>query len=326
MVANGLANLLGSVGSAYPVSGSFSRSSLNYACGARTPLSKMTTLMIVLLALGTLTESFRYIPNAALSAVIFAAIYNLVNVSDFWEAWKHSKKDFLTMLVTCTIVFVFDTSTGLAVGLGCSFLVYLFDIVTGQAYRPTVVSSAKETNGIDVVKLETDLNFLTAQRVKDFATALHTQKPVVPDASTSTSEYLHFTVSSAFDRALIPHDESLYVDFLPVAIAIDFSAVRVLDITGLQTLSEIMAEARAKGVHVVAFNIKESLVEEMTKFGITNDASTPEANLDEYLKQSQLNVRKIHRHYPDEYEEAKKAGTDIEENGDERFNDRFEKA
>ena len=35
LFANGVANLLGAVSSGFPVSGSFSRSSLNYVSGAR---------------------------------------------------------------------------------------------------------------------------------------------------------------------------------------------------------------------------------------------------------------------------------------------------
>lgn len=71
MWANGAANLLGSISTSYPVSGSFSRSSLNYTAGANTPLAKTTTLIVILLALGTLSQSFYWIPRAALSAVVF---------------------------------------------------------------------------------------------------------------------------------------------------------------------------------------------------------------------------------------------------------------
>ena len=48
--------------------------------GAKTPLSKFVTMCIVLLALSSLTTSFYYIPQAALSAVIFVSINSLVNV------------------------------------------------------------------------------------------------------------------------------------------------------------------------------------------------------------------------------------------------------
>ena len=48
--------------------------------GAKTPMSKFITMCIVLLALSSLTTQFFYIPQAALSAVIFVSINSLVNL------------------------------------------------------------------------------------------------------------------------------------------------------------------------------------------------------------------------------------------------------
>lgn len=44
------------------------------------------------------------------------SINGLISFSDLWEAFKHDKHDFIVMLVTLVITFVFETSTGLAVG------------------------------------------------------------------------------------------------------------------------------------------------------------------------------------------------------------------
>ena len=62
--------------------------------------------------------AFAYIPQSALSAIIFDAVTPLIVLSDFWEAWKHSKKDFFTMSVTFLTTFFLDTSVGLACGIG----------------------------------------------------------------------------------------------------------------------------------------------------------------------------------------------------------------
>jgi SulP family sulfate permease len=80
--------LLGSISSAFPVSGSFSRSALNFTVGAKTPLSKAICLFIILLVLSVLTPYFYFIPNAALSGIIWVAINSLVDFSDLWEVCK----------------------------------------------------------------------------------------------------------------------------------------------------------------------------------------------------------------------------------------------
>jgi MFS superfamily sulfate permease-like transporter len=280
--ANGCANLLGSVSSAYPVSGSFSRSSLNYASGARTPMSKVTTLCVILTALGTLTRTFQYIPQAALAAVIWVAITTLINVSDFWECWRHSKKDFFTMSATFAIVFIFDTSIGLAVGIGCSVLVYLVEVAFSRITAPLLVASCKDNSGVDIVKLEGDLTFLTSARVKDFIAELTITVPPKPNRDAGTSEYLFGTVSGAFDAVLRPHLLT-GVDELPKAIVVDMALVRLIDITGIQALSEAMQDARRKGCIVVIYNVHEEIQRKLVKFGIKNDSSRGGTDVSEYL-------------------------------------------
>ena len=178
LFAIGLANVFGALSSCFPVSGSFSRSSLNAAVGARTPLSKATTMSVVVLALSWLTSTFYYIPSAALAAVIWMAITDLISPLDFWEAWKHSKKDFFVMLVTFVITLVFDTQLGLAAGLGCSVLALLYDYTFHPEAKP--MSSLGEylphdscadfaaMPGVEVIRLNNDIVFITIPGIKDY--------------------------------------------------------------------------------------------------------------------------------------------------------------
>ena len=68
----------GGISSSYPAAGSFSRSSLNANAGARTPASKTTTIIVVLLSLQYMTKTFQYIPQAALAAVIFSLLVEML--------------------------------------------------------------------------------------------------------------------------------------------------------------------------------------------------------------------------------------------------------
>lgn len=69
MIAIGLTNMVGAFFNSMPVTGSFSRSMVNAASGAETPLGGLLTGSLVLLALQFLTPYFYYIPNASLAAV-----------------------------------------------------------------------------------------------------------------------------------------------------------------------------------------------------------------------------------------------------------------
>jgi hypothetical protein len=66
------------------------------------------------------------------------------------------------------------------------------------------------------------------------------------------------------------------------------SATRVCDLTGLQALAELMFEARMKKVKVVIINEPGVIRDQLIHFGIKNDHSSLEVDLDEYLAQSEL--------------------------------------
>ena len=67
LVGLGLANVAGSVFSAYPVTGGFSRSAVNSQAGTRTPFASFITAVLIVLTLLFFTPLFYYLPNAVLA-------------------------------------------------------------------------------------------------------------------------------------------------------------------------------------------------------------------------------------------------------------------
>jgi len=68
LIAIGVTNMVGTFFSAYPATGSFSRSAIKSMAGVRTPLAGIITGLVVILALYALTSAFYWIPNAGLAA------------------------------------------------------------------------------------------------------------------------------------------------------------------------------------------------------------------------------------------------------------------
>jgi SulP family sulfate permease len=58
LIGLGLANIAGSFFSAYPVTGGFSRTAVNYQAGAKTGLASIVTVVIILLTLLFFTSFF----------------------------------------------------------------------------------------------------------------------------------------------------------------------------------------------------------------------------------------------------------------------------
>jgi sodium-independent sulfate anion transporter 11 len=97
LLAIGVSNILGSFISAYPVTGSFSRTAVNSHSGVMTPAGGVWTAVLVLLALSFLTPLFYYIPDAALAAVIIMAVIDMVDFSLIPKLWRIKKNRFSTM-------------------------------------------------------------------------------------------------------------------------------------------------------------------------------------------------------------------------------------
>lgn len=91
MLALGMCNLLGSFFQSMPVTGSFTRTAVNNASGVRTTLGGIITGCLVLLSLGFLTSSFRFIPKTTLAAVIICAMMFMVDKEDIKEIWRSKR-------------------------------------------------------------------------------------------------------------------------------------------------------------------------------------------------------------------------------------------
>ncbi|GIS69292.1 MAG: hypothetical protein CM1200mP9_01130 [Gammaproteobacteria bacterium] len=79
LIALGAANLGAAFTSAYPVAGSFSRSSVNYAAGGRTPFASLAAALVILIALMWLTPLFQFLPHATLAAIVIVSVIGLAN-------------------------------------------------------------------------------------------------------------------------------------------------------------------------------------------------------------------------------------------------------
>lgn len=137
LIGQGLANICGSIGSSYAVSGSFSRSAVNLQAGAVSGVSSVVTSLMVVVTLLFFTPLLYHLPQAVLAAVIMMAVIGLVNVRGFIHAWKAQWYDgtisVISFLVTLYVAPHLDK--GIMVGVVLSMSVFLY-----KSMRPVVAS------------------------------------------------------------------------------------------------------------------------------------------------------------------------------------------
>jgi SulP family sulfate permease len=144
LVGQGLANITSGLFSGYAVSGSFSRSAVNFSSGAMTGFSSVVTGLLVALTLLFLTPLLYYLPQATLAAVIIMAVINLIKIAPIKHAWKVEPHDGVVAVVTfvATLVFAPHLDKGILLGVVLSLGLFVY-----RTMSPRFVEVAKHTDG-----------------------------------------------------------------------------------------------------------------------------------------------------------------------------------
>ena len=253
----GLCNILCTISSGYPVSGSYSRSALSDASGSKTPLAKCFTLLIICLTLKFFTREMFFIPYAALSSIIFVAMVNIISFSDMWEAWKFSKKDCFVMVLTFCFTLCFTTSVGLAIGIAASIFVVLYETAVDDTGAPVLATLSELLD--------------KKEEVSASDVSLEDAGPIDYTACSNTTKYVRLNADFSF--LVVPRLQecltSIYVandiyakndDIYKTKIVIlDFIDVRHIDLTALLFLKEISHSYKAGNIKFYALHCRESI-------------------------------------------------------------------
>ena len=125
LIALGTANIGAAFSGAYPVAGSFSRSSVNYQAGGRTPFSSIICMVVIVITLLFFTPLFTLLPKAALAAIVIISVIGLMNFADLKSHWQVYRQDTITQIVTLLTVLVFGVEAGLITGVALSIAFFV---------------------------------------------------------------------------------------------------------------------------------------------------------------------------------------------------------
>lgn len=127
MVSQGVANVTAAVSGAFPVGGSFSRSSLNKLAGARTAWAGAITGGFVLCAL-PLTPLLEDLPAAVLGSIVIAAVMKLIRLDELVALARANRIQALVGFGTlaATILSAPRVERGVMIGVVLALLVHLF--------------------------------------------------------------------------------------------------------------------------------------------------------------------------------------------------------
>src|SRR5512139_199282 len=126
-IGQGLSNLVGSFFSGYASCGSFNRSGVNYAAGAKTPLATVYASIFLLLVLLLVAPLASYLPTAAMAGILFLVAWGLIDFHHISSIGKTSRSETVVLWVTLLGTLV-DLEKGIFFGILLSLAIYLFRV------------------------------------------------------------------------------------------------------------------------------------------------------------------------------------------------------
>jgi SulP family sulfate permease len=122
-IGQGLANLAGSFFSAYPASGSFNRSGVNVASGARSPLSAVAAALFLVLLLAFVGPLAKYLPLAVISGLLMVVAWGLIDRREIAHLWHEGARERVPLVVTALATVTLSLEWAILLGITSAFLV-----------------------------------------------------------------------------------------------------------------------------------------------------------------------------------------------------------
>lgn len=258
MIALGMAGIGGSFFRAFTPSGSLSRTGLAADCGVKTQLGGVAAAGVIGLGLVYLTPTLKYLPKAALAAIIMKSTSSLVDFATpkkLMKSWKPKKQGGLRrdMVIWC-VAFIFTLCLGVVYGIGFAVLISIFLIVADAAEPQAVELGRVEALG------------RRWRNIEDWPNA-HTYPGILVFEFRGP---LAFASSEFFQEEIERrHFDKEQRDGVKLSIVVlSFESVHHLDSTALAMLEDLLNEWRQKGIscivsgarHQVRKLIEEKLV------------------------------------------------------------------
>lgn len=244
LVGQGLSNLVSSVFQGYAVSGSFSRSAVNFAADAKTGFSSIIAGILVAVTLLFLTPLLYHLPQATLAAVIMVAVFNLIKIEPIKHAWKvHRHDGFVAVAVfVTTLFFAPHLEKGIMIGVLLSLGLFLYRTMTPRfvevcrhedgTLRNAALFDLRTSDTVSVFRYEGDLYF-------------------------GNAGYLEGKVLNS-----IAAKPDLKVMIL------DFESVDLVDSTGEETLGRIAERLEVAGIDLYIARAKKPMRDAFTRSGL----------------------------------------------------------
>ena len=188
-VSQGISNVVSSFFSCYTSSGSFTRSSINYQAGAKTPMAAIISgvgLMIVVLLFAKYAA---FLPKPAMGGIILLVGYNLIDFKHIKHIIKSSKRESIVFGATFIGTLFLELDQALIIGIFISLFFYM-----ERTSKPNIATlalnknnrliniirdnEAKECSSIKILRIDGSLYFGSIEKISDYLSNLYDENEI----------------------------------------------------------------------------------------------------------------------------------------------------
>jgi SulP family sulfate permease len=240
LVGQGIANIVCPLFGGFAATGAIARTATNIRNGGTSPLAGITHSVVLILIILFLAPLASYIPLCSLAAILFVVAYNMSEVHHFVSMVKRApRNDVIVLLLTFSLTVFTDLVVAVNVGVILATLMFMQRMATS-------VRVEQHTNE----KLGKDLGM---------GTALNLSKDVIVY---SIEGPFFFGAAEAFERAVaFAHED-------PKVLILRLGQVPFIDITGIQTLEEVIGQFMHRGVRIILCEANPRVHAKLQRAGI----------------------------------------------------------
>ncbi len=240
-VGQGLSNMAGAFFSGYVATGSFNRSGVNYAAGAKTPLSSIIAAVLLMIIVLLVAPLAAYMPNAAMAGVLFLVGWGLVDFHHIAQIIRTSRSETGVLVVTFLSTLFLELELAIFAGVMLSLVLYLHKTAHPQIHRRVPDPSQSNRKFTDT---RPDLPECSQLRV------------IRVDGS------LFFGAVSAFNEEILSYQKE---DPSPKHLVIIMQGVNFVDVAGAEALAAMARSYRARGGGLYLIRPKEQVIQRLER-------------------------------------------------------------
>jgi len=233
LVAQGIANVGSALFGGLPATGAIARTATNVRSGGHTPVAGMLHALFLLVFMLALAPLMRYIPLAALAAVLLIVAWNMAEIEGFSQLMRGPVGDRVVLLLTFGLTAMFDLTVAIEVGLVLAAFLFMHrmsEVVEMESHVSLI-----EEDSIDPPSAEPDQRAQLPPGVEAF----------------QISGPLFFAVANRLDEVLdqFPDPPRLFI--------LRMRLVPLIDTTGVTALRQFLGRCRRNDTRVILSGLCE---------------------------------------------------------------------